>query len=89
MEAEEPSVVISRAPCLLAERKTLGKPLRVDAAACKKCGACLKIGCPALEAVDKLPAVNTDACVGCAICRQMCRFGAIGRDELEKERALS
>ena len=88
-EAQEPSVIISRAPCLLAVRKTLGKPLRVHAEKCKKCGACLKIGCPALEAIDKLPRVNIDACVGCAICRQMCKFGAIDRDELEQERALS
>ncbi len=85
----EPSVIISRAPCLLAERKTLGKPLRVVEDKCKKCGACIKIGCPALEAVDKQPKVNVDACVGCALCRQMCKFDAIVRDELEAERALS
>ena len=88
-EAGEPSVIISRAPCLLAERKTLGKPLRVNQDKCKKCGACIRIGCPALEAVDKLPQVNIEACVGCTICRQMCKFGAIERDELEQERALS
>lgn len=89
MDAPEPSVIISRAPCLLAVRKTLGKPFQVLADKCKKCGACLKIGCPALEAIDKQPFVNPDACVGCGICRQMCKFDAIHRDELEKERALS
>ncbi len=89
MEAPEPSVIISRAPCLLAERKTLGKPLRINRDKCKVCGACLKIGCPALEAQDKRPSINPEACVGCAICRQMCKFGAIERDELEKERALT
>ncbi len=88
-EADEPSVVISRAPCLLAERKTLGKPFRVLEDKCKKCGACLKIGCPALEAADKQPRVNADACVGCSICLQMCKFDAIHRDESGVERALS
>ncbi len=88
-EAAEPSVIISRAPCLLAERKTLGKPLKVNEEKCKRCGACLKIGCPALEATSKLPHVNVEACVGCAICSQMCKFGALSRDEGEKERVLS
>jgi indolepyruvate ferredoxin oxidoreductase alpha subunit len=83
-----PSVIISRAPCLLAETKTLGKPFAVDAGKCKKCGACLRIGCPALEAVDRQPFVNPAACVGCSLCKQMCKFDAIHRDELEQERAL-
>ncbi len=89
LEAKEPSVVISRAPCLLAERKTLGKPFTVLAETCKKCGACLRIGCPALEAVDRQPFINPDACVGCSMCAQMCKFGAIRRDDLEEARSLS
>ncbi len=89
LEYNGPSVIISRAPCLLAEKKTLGKPYQVKVESCKKCSACLKIGCPALEAIDRQPFVNPDACVGCGICKQMCKFGAIYRDELEKERALT
>ncbi|MCD8138401.1 MAG: indolepyruvate ferredoxin oxidoreductase subunit alpha [Planctomycetaceae bacterium] len=89
MDAPEPSVIISHAPCLLAERKTLGKPFEVFVENCKKCGACLRIGCPALETIDKQPFVNPDACVGCGICKQMCKFNAIARDELERERALT
>jgi indolepyruvate ferredoxin oxidoreductase alpha subunit len=88
-EAAEPSVVISRAPCLLAEKKTLGKPFAVVKKQCKKCGACLRVGCPALESTDKQPVVNADACVGCGICAQMCKFDAIRRDEAERERALT
>ncbi len=88
-EADEPSVVISRAPCLLAEKKTLGKPFAVIGAQCRKCGACLRVGCPALEATGRQPSINADACVGCGICMQMCGFGAIHRDEAEQERALT
>jgi indolepyruvate ferredoxin oxidoreductase alpha subunit len=87
--AAEPSVIISRAPCVLAEKLTLGKPFAVDAGKCKKCGACLRIGCPALEAVDRQPFVNPAACIGCSMCKQMCKFDAIHRDELEEPRVLS
>ena len=88
MDADEPSVIISRAPCLLAEKKTLGKPFAIIEDKCRKCGACLRIGCPAVEAADKQPSINTDSCVGCGICKQMCKFGAISRDEEEPERSL-
>jgi indolepyruvate ferredoxin oxidoreductase alpha subunit len=79
LEAEEPSVIISRAPCVLAEKKPLGPPLRVDPDKCRICGACLKVGCPALEAEEKAPRINPDACAGCAICARMCKFAALGR----------
>ncbi len=88
LAAPEPSVIISRAPCLLAERKTLGKPFAVAAERCKQCGACLRIGCPALEAADRRPRINPAACVGCSLCGQMCTFGAIRRDDSEEARAL-
>ncbi|MDR1519209.1 MAG: indolepyruvate ferredoxin oxidoreductase subunit alpha [Planctomycetota bacterium] len=78
MEAAEPSVVISRAPCVLNERKPIRPPWRVSREKCKICGACLKVGCPALVAEDGIPGINPDACVGCSICGQMCKFAAIG-----------
>ncbi|MDR2391102.1 MAG: indolepyruvate ferredoxin oxidoreductase subunit alpha [Planctomycetota bacterium] len=81
MEAGEPSVLIPRAPCVLAEKRPLGDPLRIDPGKCRTCGACLKVGCPALEAVDKTPNINQNSCAGCGICRQMCKFGAIGSAE--------
>ncbi len=87
-EAEEPSVIISRAPCLLAEKTTRGKPFTIIAEKCRKCGACLRLGCPALEAADKQPSVNASACAGCGMCMQMCRFDAVRRYELELEGAL-
>lgn len=80
LEAPEPSVIITRAPCILMERKALGRPFRVLEDKCKACGACLKIGCPAIEATDKRPRVNASACTGCSVCFQMCKFGAIEQE---------
>lgn len=79
MAAGEPSVIISRSPCILAEKKPIGKPFAIDQEKCTKCGACLKVGCPAIEATGNKPAINQDACMGCAICRQNCKFDAINR----------
>ncbi len=85
----EPSVIVAKAPCPLALRKTLGKPLMILQDKCKKCGACLRIGCPAIEATDRLPSINPKVCVGCKICAQICKFGAISLDQDEPERALT
>ncbi|MCD6526368.1 MAG: indolepyruvate ferredoxin oxidoreductase subunit alpha [Desulfuromonas sp.] len=83
MEREEPSVVITEAPCILikrdvGQRKT---PLEIDPDKCTGCKACLKIGCPAIEwqpdAGERGKAVvNELLCVGCGICDQLCAFDA-------------
>jgi len=76
---QEPSLIISRAPCVLKEKKAIGKPHAIDQQKCKNCRACLKLGCPAIEAADKRtkPAINQQLCTGCSLCAQVCRFGAI------------
>lgn len=80
--SDEPWLVVSRAPCLLDVRQTLGSPLHVDEAACRECGACLKLGCPALECGGGIPRVNPLLCAGCGLCNQVCPAGAF---EVEKE----
>ena len=80
--SEEPWLVVSRAPCLLDVRQTLGPPLRVDEEVCRECGACLKLGCPALECDGGIPRVNPLLCAGCGLCNQVCPAGAF---EVEKE----
>ncbi len=83
MERPEPSVVITRGPCILikrdvGQRKT---PLQVSADKCSGCRACLNIGCPAIEwhpeAGERGQAVVSQLlCVGCGICEQLCKFDA-------------
>ena len=82
LAAKEPSLIISRAPCLLAEKVDMGGVYAVAADACKKCKACLKLGCPAIEYDPRgagIPVIDASRCAGCGMCAQVCRFGAIRR----------
>jgi len=79
--AEGASVLISRRPCALLKSVKHRPALRVDAAKCTGCKACLQIGCPAVRYHGKKAAINRDQCVGCGQCVSLCRFGAIGGEE--------
>jgi indolepyruvate ferredoxin oxidoreductase alpha subunit len=79
-----PSVIISKSPCVLLKHKAKvhrQPSLTVDLSACNGCMACLKIGCPALERIEKdnlsLVTINTMLCNGCRLCVDLCRIGAI------------
>lgn len=71
------SLLISRAPCPLHEKRAPGKPLCVDDEQCLECGKCLELGCPAIEACDGHPQINEFLCGGCGLCRQVCAAEAI------------
>ena len=75
--ADELSVVITKSPCVLLKGLTFPDRCRAIPDKCKKCGACLKPGCPSLR---RLPEKNIhiDAtCNGCGLCRRLCKFDAI------------
>jgi indolepyruvate ferredoxin oxidoreductase alpha subunit len=76
-----PAVVISRAPCLLLERRPPVQKARVDPRACTSCGECFRVGCLAVEHATSegrdVAAVNPQLCVGCTLCVQACPEGAI------------
>ena len=71
------SVIISRKPCALLDKKSKKPALHIEQDACKKCMACTKIGCPAIEKTENGVRINPALCVGCELCTQMCKFGAI------------
>ncbi len=80
---DEPSLIISRAPCLLKERRPVGPTLTIDRDRCRNCRKCLSLGCPAIEsAAGSGPVINAGLCAGCGLCRQVCRFSAVV--EIEK-----
>ena len=45
---------------------------------CKKCGMCLKMGCPAItKKEDGTISIDDTMCNGCGLCSQKCKFEAI------------
>ncbi len=77
LEVEEPSLIISRRPCALLKEVKHNPPLKVDEAKCKSCKMCMKIGCPAIAMKDNKAKIDPTLCVGCGVCSQMCKFGAL------------
>ena len=74
------SVIIARRPCALLSKAPV-KPIRLDAEKCRKCRACMRIGCPALVDKGDHIAVDTTLCTGCGLCGELCAFGAIEKGE--------
>ncbi len=71
------SVVVFRAPCALLIRDK-ESPFAVDDESCTACGACIKLGCPAIAKTSAGKAeIDITVCVGCGDCVQVCRFDAI------------
>ena len=77
LEADEPSLIISRRPCALLKTVKHNPPLKVNKDKCKSCKMCMKIGCPAISMKDGKAEIDFTQCVGCNVCTQMCKFDAI------------
>ena len=91
LDAPEPSVVVARQPCVIGARRAVQRQFVVEADACRACRACLRLGCPAIELGDPIPGksrsrrarINRLLCVGCGMCCQVCKHGAISEVALE------
>ncbi len=77
LAAKEPSVIISRRPCVLLKSVKKNPPLVIDEEKCRGCRACMQIGCPAISFKAKKAVIDATLCVGCGVCQQKCAFGAI------------
>ncbi len=77
LAATEPSVIISRRPCVLLKSVKAKPSLCVDADKCKSCKRCMGLGCPAISMKDGKAKIDTTLCVGCGVCQQLCAFDAI------------
>lgn len=78
LAVKEPSVIISRRPCALLKYVKHPGPISSDPEKCKGCKACMNIGCPAISMVDGKAKIDTTLCVGCNVCKQLCKFDALG-----------
>ena len=87
MKRAETSVIVTDRPCVLVKREGVfdkGPVLTVFEEKCTGCRACLKIGCPAIvwkptDGKKGKAYIDYQLCTGCDVCRQLCKFEAIGR----------
>ena len=77
----ELTVIIAKAPCALLKGQKFPTYCAVDEEKCKKCGMCMKIGCPAISKKDGIPVINAAMCNGCGLCASYCKFDAIKKVE--------
>ena len=74
---DEVSVIITKSPCVLLDKSK--KPLYIaHTDRCKKCGMCMKPGCPAMTRnEDGTVHIDDTMCTGCGLCATLCKFDAI------------
>ena len=77
LKAKEPSVIISRRPCVLLKSVKAKPSLKVSPDKCRSCKMCMKLGCPAISMHEGKADIDTTLCVGCGVCTKMCKFDAI------------
>lgn len=82
LSLEGPSVIISRRPCALLKYVKHNKPLTVKSDKCVGCKSCMKIGCPAISMKNGKASIDATLCVGCGVCTQMCKLGALDPEEV-------
>ncbi|MBV7274206.1 indolepyruvate ferredoxin oxidoreductase subunit alpha [Clostridiaceae bacterium UIB06] len=79
-DSKEPFVIITKQPCALIKdviKKRANMHCSIQVDNCKKCKACLKTGCPALQFKDDIVSIDKNMCNGCELCKQVCKFDAI------------
>lgn len=75
---DEVSVIITKSPCVLLKGNVFPNVCRPVSEKCKKCGVCLRPGCPALTRnADGTVSIDTTMCNGCGLCKSLCKFDAI------------
>jgi indolepyruvate ferredoxin oxidoreductase alpha subunit len=90
-DLDEPSVIITRYPCVLKKFSSQDKEefegafknqCIVDEDKCIGCRKCIKTGCPTLvfDKGSKKVTIDKTQCVGCEVCVQVCPVDAIAKE---------
>ena len=82
LNRREPSVIITKRPCVLLNNAPSPVKYYVDNELCKGCKLCLRVGCAGVYFIEEdKKAVMHDSCVACGLCPQICTFDAIKKVE--------
>lgn len=71
LDSEGVSVIMCRGTC----GKSGEKRYRIDQNRCRRCGACSRLGCPAIS--GRSPEIDPAECVGCGMCLAVCKCSAV------------
>lgn len=93
LSLDEPSVIITRWPCVLKKFSPEDKEefntafktqCAVDKEKCIGCKVCIRTGCPAIsfDKTSKKSKIDPNTCVGCEVCLQVCPVKAIRKVEI-------
>jgi indolepyruvate ferredoxin oxidoreductase alpha subunit len=83
LDSDEPALIVAGGPCRISAKLTHAGTYAVDPDKCKACGACFKLGCPAIVRGEPVKgnrfksSIDPIQCSGCGLCPQVCKFGAI------------
>lgn len=80
VNAEEPSVIIAQRPCALLKTVKYSGHCKITDK-CRKCKACMRLGCPAISVDGDGVKIDETQCNGCGLCVGVCKFGAIEKEE--------
>ncbi|MFA7674249.1 MAG: indolepyruvate ferredoxin oxidoreductase subunit alpha, partial [Clostridia bacterium] len=80
VNAMEPSLIISQRPCALLKTVHYTGIAVVDKDKCRKCKACMSIGCPAISFKNDQITIDASQCNGCGLCVNVCKFKALKRE---------
>lgn len=86
-----PAVLIVRGACVFTPHFRLQPRMRVDLEKCVACGACFRVGCPAILKSDEVyelsgkhkSSIDPLLCTGCTVCMQVCPAEAIAPFEAQ------
>lgn len=67
--------IIVRGECALLHRGGARRTYETDANRCRRCGACGRLGCPAIS--GRSPVIDEAKCAGCGMCAAVCKCSAI------------